>query len=129
MLTRALWPGLLILTSDVWSFLVLFLISIIAFDFEHSYQYLRREVLILLGKSFMFSVNSNRSKILLRIFSKRSSSPQCWVVSVGSCGTGLVVCSVKCEYVDVEEPVVLRMKCVCCATGWTWVSVTAACWC
>lgn len=52
------------LTSDVQSLLVLFLISVIALDFERSYQLPQREVLILLGKGFMFSINSSRKKIL-----------------------------------------------------------------
>lgn len=123
MLTRALWPGLLILTSDVWSFLVLFLITIIALDFEHSYQYLQREVLILLVKGFVFSINSSRRKILLRIFcfSKRSSGHPCWVVDV-RWWDGLVVSSVQCRCVAAEEPVVLRVKCVCYALRRTWVS-------
>lgn len=97
--------------------LVLFLISIIALDFEHSYQYLQREVLILLVKGFVFSISSSRRKILLRIFcfSKRPPGPQCCVVDVRSRRTGLVVCSVQCGCVDIEDPVVLRMKCVCCA--------------
>lgn len=101
---------------------MLFLISIIALDFEHSYQYVQREVLILLGKGFVFLINSNRRKTLLRIFFKRSSSPHCKWSMVGSHGT-VSVCAVLS--VDAEEPVVLRVKCVCCAMGRAWVSGTA----
>lgn len=92
---------------------MLFLISIIALDFQHSYRYVQREVVILLGKGFVFSVNSNRRKILLRVFSKDHDLIVDWSV-MESHGPMSVCVGLS---VDAEESAALRVKCVCCAMG------------
>lgn len=101
-----LWSGLLILTSDVWSSLVLLLISIIALDFEYSYQYVQREVVILLGKDFVFSVNSiTEGKYFWEFFQKITSS-----LSSGQWWSHMDLDVSLCRF---------RRRCwrVCCAQG------------
>lgn len=123
---RALWSGLLILTSDVRSSLVFFPVSIITLDFEHSYPYLQREVLILLGKGFVFSINSNKGKYFWDFFPEDPWVLVAWWIGQVASGVTWPCVSVRsvrrrCSGACGAQGEV----CVLCL-GWAWGPGTAA---